>query len=205
MRRRHLTAGENAAGAWKRAPTWIEGTLIDDPLNPSFTHEPVEHKEGKPDEFGIGLDYFSELGQQTVNSEEDAQYIRHDVDIAEQVRERTGLFDCPNRASSELPEDILRAKGPMSGDLGWSSVPLYTNLCLNTIPALIHHNGDKGQREFAWPKMWIQSHARALMSSVLAGGEASREIAHTTDGRALSWGELCPRELERELFRDVEG
>lgn len=66
MRRRHRTADDEAKGIAKDPlPTRIEGTLVDDPINPSFTHEPMEAKDGKPDEYGIGLDYFSELGQQT--------------------------------------------------------------------------------------------------------------------------------------------
>ena len=66
MRRRHRTPDDVAKGiAEDPLPTWIEGTLVDDPINPSFTHEPMEAKEGRPDEFGTGLDYFSELGQQT--------------------------------------------------------------------------------------------------------------------------------------------
>lgn len=69
MRRRHRTAEDVAKGiAGDPPPTSIEGTVIDDPINPSFTHEPMDAKEGKPDEFGIGLDYFSELGQQTGTS-----------------------------------------------------------------------------------------------------------------------------------------
>ena len=66
MRRRHRTPEDVAKGiAEDPLPTRIEGTLVDDPIDPSFTHEPMEAKEGKPDEFGIELDYFSERGQQT--------------------------------------------------------------------------------------------------------------------------------------------
>ncbi len=63
MRRRHLSEADIAEGKLKAPVTKIEGTEIDDPLDPSFTHEPMEHKEGKPDEFGIGLDYWSDIGK----------------------------------------------------------------------------------------------------------------------------------------------
>lgn len=204
MRRRHLTSAEMAQGLWKVKPSKIEGTIIDDPLNPSFTHEPFQQKDGKPDEFGVGLDYFSQLGQQTVNSEEDSRYVRHDRDIPEQLRDRRGHFDCPNRATNQLPNDILSARPPMAG-VSWPEVPLYHNLCLDEIPVMIHHNGNKGLREVAWPRMWIQPHARSLMSSILDGSQAARGGANTPDGRYISFNELCPKEMEQELFRDVEG
>ncbi|KAK6398434.1 hypothetical protein LTR81_025510 [Elasticomyces elasticus] len=69
MRRRHRSRADKARGIGKRP----KATHIEDPLNPSFTHEPMEVKDGKPDEFRMGLDYFSELGQQTMNAEEDAR------------------------------------------------------------------------------------------------------------------------------------
>ncbi|KAK3709708.1 hypothetical protein LTR37_010735 [Vermiconidia calcicola] len=203
MHRRHLSYSRSKG---KQKPTWIEGTLIDDQLNPSFTHEPMEPKAGKPDEFGMGLDYWSELGQQTVNAEEDARYIVFNANIKDQVKDRNGLFDCPSRVSGTLPKDIRLTEAPMSntnseGDVSWADVPLYTNLCLDRVPVMIHHNGDKAAREFAWPRMWIQPHARQLMAGVLEQGSA---IASTPDGGAMSWADLCPKEMERELFRDVE-
>ncbi|KAK3674042.1 hypothetical protein LTR78_006245 [Recurvomyces mirabilis] len=63
MRRRHRSQSDRIKGiGGVPKATHIEGTLIRDPLKPDFTHETIEHKDGKPDEFGIGLDYFSELG-----------------------------------------------------------------------------------------------------------------------------------------------
>lgn len=142
MRRRHRTATDELEGiAPKPPPVRIEGTLVDDTLNPSFTHEPMTEKEGKPDEFGIGLDYFSELGQQTVNSEEDTQWLRYSQSIEVQLEGRHALFDCPSRVNGSLAEDILGSEAPF-GDLpedhslssrGWADVPLYTNVCLDKV------------------------------------------------------------------------
>ena len=146
MRRRHRTLEDEEAGiAPTPPPTWIEGTLIDDMLNPHFTHEPMEEKEGKPDEFGLGLDYFSELGQQTVNCEEDAEWITYSKDIEPQISGRHGHFDCPSRVTGELPSDILdsrKAFAQLPGDeslseRSWQDISLYTNLCLNTVVSLL--------------------------------------------------------------------
>jgi len=77
----------------------------------------------------------------------------------------------------------------------WSEVALFTNLCLDSIPVMVHNNGDKAARERSWPNLWLQPHARRHMESV-----KRESIAHA-DGNALSWGELCPREFEGELYR----
>ncbi len=149
---------------------------------------------------------FEPLGQQTVNSEEDARFIRRDTDINEQIQDRDGLFDCPNRATARLPSDILETRPPLpyeefaSQARSWEDVGLYTNLCLDRVPVLIHHNGWKEAREASWPKLWIQPHARTFMRSALAEDEP---LARTADGRTLFWSDICPENAERELFRDV--
>ena len=66
---------------------------------------------------------------------------------------------------------------------------------------MIHHNGDKAAREYAWPQLWLQPQARQLMHEAQqrkkdAGGAYS-------DGKLLAWDELCPAGTEAELYRDV--
>lgn len=70
---------------------------------------------------------------------------------------------------------------------------------------MIHHNGDKGAREYAWPNLWLQPHARKLMDQVLTQEQSSNGGAGGafTEGNYISWPELCPREMDAELFRDV--
>lgn len=212
MRLRHLTPGDVENGFDKLPQSYVEGTLVDNPINPSFTHETMEHKDGKPDEFGIGLDYFSELGQQTVNSEEDARWLVYGRNIEEQVSDRNGLFDCPSRVKGKLPQDVASNPAPFEGhgQAGWAELPLYTNLCLDTIPVMIHHNGNKDAREFQWSEVWVQQHAREVMADILDDGEGKSRTggAELKDGNYLSWQDLCSfdgdRKMEWELFRDIQ-
>ena len=209
MRRRHLSYVDRVRDRKKPKVAKIEGTLIDDPLEPSFVHEPMEHKPGKPDEFGIGLDYFSELGQQTVNSEEDSHYLVYKDTVSEQIKDRHGHFDCQSRVRGILPEDISINPAPMASldvgeDVSWTDVPLYTNLCLDRIPVMIHHNGDKRARENTWSNMWIQPRARKLMQRVLKGKVSENTGgAHVQGGTSLDWEGICTEDMEKELFRDV--
>lgn len=211
MRRRHYSVADKMRGrAGKPEPNYIYNTLIDDPINPSFPHQRMEPKEGKPDEFSIGLDYFSDFIQQTVNSEEDSKYIVYKDDIEQQVSQNREKFDCPSRVTSQLPQDILMSGDPFgyidTNERGgqaddWKQLALYTNLCLNKIPIMIHHNGDKGAREAQWPSMWVQRHSRTVVEHMKHEGEDVKGGARLSDGKYLPWKDLCPAEYDEELFR----
>nr|POE48045.1 hypothetical protein CFP56_01373 [Quercus suber] len=195
MRRRHLSSLDRLRGLAKPEVLYLEGIHIEDPLNPPFTHEPGKAKAGKPDEFGMGLDYFSDLGQQTMNSEDDSRYISHNRGIASQVKQER-LFECSSRVTSELPEDIRLSKSPFDAiqqKSSWSEVPLFTNVCLNSIPVMIHRNGDKQARVNSWRRTWMVPNGRELMEDVLKS-EGQTGIAYT-QGKTpelLEWRSLCP-------------
>jgi hypothetical protein len=233
MRRRHLSISAKAKGQGTSKPTYIEGTLVSDRLKPSFTHESMEPKSGKPDEFGIGIDYWSDLGQQTANSDHDARWLTYNRPIAEQASQRSGL-DCRSVASGALPRDILDASLPraavsdasqFSPKKGWDEIAMLTNLCFDTIPVIIHHTSGKKSRDDMWPQLWMQPHARRLMEEVLAresgkatsvdeddaatkGGKGEKGEgrvggAYTQSGKHVSWNKLCPSWMEPELYRDT--
>lgn len=209
----------------------IYGTFVDDALKPSFTHEEFapDLSQGNPYEFGIYLDFWSDFGHQTINSEWDAQWITYDGQRTgeEQVTGRMA-FDCPTKVPAALPEDILRSSLPVEprgappgeGISPWTTRQLYTHLCLERIPVFRHMNGPKEHREWDWPAIWYQKHARGMLDDLkellkdvprketwenfkrdpaldVAGG------IWTSEGTALGWDELCPTEYEQELFRDV--
>jgi hypothetical protein len=210
MRRKHLSFGDKAKGLKKNKPTYIEGTLVDDVLNPSFSHKEMEQKGDKSAEFGMGLDYWSDLGQQTLDSEHDGRWLTYNRPVRAQLTQRR-LYDCPPRATGRVPDDMLNTTLPraavsdasqFSPMRGWDEIGLYTNVCLDTIPVMIHHNGVKKRRDDAWPQLWLQPHARRLIEEVLAQ-DGERGGARTPDNRFRPWELLCPARLEPELYRDT--
>lgn len=213
MRRRHAPTGSpNTVTRTTRRDTGqvntIEGTVIgDDILNPPFTHQTMEHLPGKSCEFGIGLDYFSDLSHQTANAEFDGRWLRYNMsmeDIQTEAKDGRNEFDCPYRGNGQLAVDIARSKHPFAhltnlkttAAPDWQQTALYTNLCMDRIPVTIHHNGDKGAREYSWERLWLQPDAEALVEYLDKPG------AHTDDGQYLGWNELCPSDYSAELFRN---
>ena len=203
--------------------TMLEGTVINDVLNPSFTHEIFVPDPGVNYEYHIGLDYHSDLGHQTVNSELDARYLRHDRDLPTQIDGRND-FDCPLHSPFPFPADVLASKNPYHSlgtthelyDLGWPSVPLYSHLCYGTIPVLIHHNGDKSARGRDWDKLWLQPELPAFLAAQARLGEtrsgeetkdyAASEVRRRDAGawiggtEFVAWDVFCPAYASQEVL-----
>jgi len=206
----------------------LEGTKVDDRLDPFFTHEAMRIDEGVDYEFGIGLDYASDIGHQTVNSEADAQWLLHDRDIEPQLQTRI-QFDCPVRAGQNLPSDLMNDKmaSPYNvlADPGyilyddealsdrladWNRISLYTHLCFDQVPVLIHHNGIKEARVYSWDKLWYAPYLSAIlgqMNTSLLDGNVSYE-QHLAEpeqrwrggiwndqGNFMDFETICPMDL----------
>ncbi|KAL9096794.1 MAG: hypothetical protein Q9163_006416 [Psora crenata] len=139
-------------------------------------------------EFGIGLDYFSELGQPTVFSDLDLEWITYkDPDSVHAACERRnvshllsdtiqadlaahpGPFSTLHGSSSSSPEDS--SSGGPNPNATWEDVQLFTNLWTGVTPVVIHHNahrdGLKSNRDTMWKDIWFQPYARDLLSARL--------------------------------------
>jgi hypothetical protein len=208
MRRRHIPESE-----WitkKEPQSKIEGTPVgDDILNPPFVHQTMDHYPGKPYEFGIGLDYFSDFSQQTINADSDVRFLRYNrtsEDFLTQASKSRGAFDCKYRGDGILPRDITDLELPIPRDWtseSWEDLLLYTNLCMARLPVMIHHNGDKENRKRSWTKLWIQQHASKIVEAgtKLELEQKDKLGAFTDQAEFLDWDQLCPSAYSAELFR----
>ena len=200
------------AGAWPK-PYYVYGALVKDPLSPEFPHN--QHNTtllpGKPFEFGMALDYFYDLGHQAINAERDVFYVKHDKPLKGQLG-RFSPFDCRNMRSN-MPDDIpsgnveLLAADP-SGPKTWKQVQLMSEVCVDTVPVMIHHNAmNKKRIETEWSKPWWHGRSRKLMEYRKNEGAEALVNGFKTDSetvKKLTWDELCPAEYDEELYRDVK-
>ncbi|KAF1981515.1 hypothetical protein K402DRAFT_364682 [Aulographum hederae CBS 113979] len=214
--------------AAKPASNVIEGTYIDDILNPSITHEPFDQPLNLNYEFGIGLDYFSDLGHQTMNSDigRDANWLNYTDPrtLKAQVKPNRKIFDCKLSLPEQLPSDITRSSiDTNSADQSatpfpnWEQLSLYTHLCLGTIPVMIHHNGGKNNREALWSRVWMQAEAKQLLENAREVTGDANDVgtleefrqrpgikeaggAWTDKGEWLNWEGLCDEGMRGMVF-----
>ncbi|KAF4126016.1 hypothetical protein GMORB2_1262 [Geosmithia morbida] len=214
IRRRH--------GARARGKTVVEGVSVKDVLEPDFAHEELKIKDGKPDEFGMFIDYWSDLGMQTTHSLDDGLWLTYKDNLPEKqlaASRPTGQpWLCGPQVSGKLPVEVVNSTSmprsavpddaPFRPLRGWDEIPLYTNVCLDTIPVIVNHAGDQTERGRDWPEMWIQPHARRLIDDVLASkqkdshGSVRGGAIVGPGGRYQTWKDLCPASLDNELYRD---
>ncbi|KAL7942630.1 hypothetical protein V8C42DRAFT_347642 [Trichoderma barbatum] len=219
MRRHHRTRVDDMldkvvpgrAGS-RPPPTDVEQAPVLDRLEPAFTHQKYNktHLPDKPFEFGILLDYWSLLGHQTSNAVTDARYIRHNLPVEPQIG-NMGKFDCIPKPDLSLPKD-LPSESPLPWMAGsspdvWEAMPLYTEICIGTVPVMIHHNSvEKFQRERQWSRTWWYGRAKVLFEARRKEGIAQLSEGIPTDrGSMEKWEQICPKFLEKDLFKDEEG
>ncbi|CAD6591732.1 MAG: hypothetical protein ASARMPREDX12_005398 [Alectoria sarmentosa] len=151
----------------------LEGAAIENILNPPWSHMEVDHLDGKPLEFSIGLDYWSDMTFQTANSERNGGWMSFNQSLEPQVQ-HFDRWDC-NPHLRPLPADVTNSQPPffnqgndnraLSVNASWNDVPLYTQYCNGVVPVMLHHNGDKASRDNRWHKMWYYPYAETMFKA----------------------------------------
>lgn len=240
-------ASQGAGGRWL---DWVSNTVgySESPLATNQTITNMTMVPGQNYEFGLGIDYGSELFQTMTHSWDDIEFIRfNDSEALTNVQDKhPSLQSLP----FSLPSDLQRIEEPfwyaspgnhsnesqdvillpfsekidIAGDgPTWEEVPLATNLFADSIPALIHLNGDKSILDTLWPSTWFFPYARALLRRYVrspqgpiaahAAATGGQTWWDTRGGRGgvwtdretwMSWGEVC-RKTEPDVFRDGKG
>ena len=203
-------------------------------------------KHNKSDPFSIGEVRNNVILQHQQMPEPQYSRERNPVwkDLKEQIFLGSGEykrteFDCKGDLEEiSLPEDVKRSLPPFAGTpesvvtrdggetpreapttLGWSEVSLYTNICYKTVPAMVHHDGDKNMRSLQWEQIWWQTWATSLLENAKrikkeagavpwaggAGSIKSDQLGVWSDkGQFLRWDTVCPKDYRYELYRNME-
>jgi hypothetical protein len=145
----------------------------------------VRLETGHRYEYGIGVDYKSELFFNQILSRNDVEWLKYsNVTKSERLQMEMAV---PRESRLLLPEDIAALSGPFNQTRfakelttspewnatldklpnpdthSWHTVPLMTNGHSATVPVLAHLNGDPKLRDTWWQKMWFFPWARALL------------------------------------------
>ncbi|WPH04858.1 Hypothetical protein R9X50_00775500 [Acrodontium crateriforme] len=187
-------------------------------------------RENATFEFGIGVDYASEISLSTAYAQDNGQWIK--------------LPDSTTSTSTRLSNDIANALPPfwtfsvepLPRWTTWHDVPLYTYIPTTTTPALLHlpalsasHPMNQPANGAAQSKMWssmfFHRYARVLFDAfvyapVLPVATSGYDVAHQRDWWTMDWakagmhkggiggwtpyGEFC-QEFVPGIFGDGKG
>jgi hypothetical protein len=174
-----------------RPKEWFYNLLgIGDATN--ITGISVRLETGHRYEYGIGVDYESQLFFNQVMSREDVEWLKYNnVTKSERLQMEMGV---PRESRLLLPDDIANLPSPFNQTRfakqettrptwnatldklpnpdtdSWHTVPLMTNGHSATVPVLAHLNGDSKLRDTWWEKMWFFRWARALLRKYVRSG-----------------------------------
>lgn len=170
---RRLWAGSD------KPPKGFHGHFIPDHI--AEVRKKAAGREDGDYEFGIGVDYESQLVLNTVFAEEDTEWLTFS-DKAQLLNAHAQHSVNPDYSPAELPKDILSSLPPywtfshesqLEGwrTRKWEDVPLLTNVYTGIPPAVIHHNahrdGLKSRRESWWPQTHYFPKARTLLDAYI--------------------------------------
>lgn len=185
----------------------------DSPLAANRTINNVTMVPGQRYEYGIGLDYESELFQTITHSVHDISFVTYNNSSTLSAIQEThpNLRPVP----FNLPVDLQTAKEPYSyastdGDREeisnsillpfspnldsiieeppWDAVPLATNIVSAAVPSILHFNGDgKPLREEWWSRMWYAPDSRALLRRYMRSSQGPRAAAAAASGGQSWW------------------
>ncbi|KAI9655920.1 MAG: hypothetical protein M1831_004765 [Alyxoria varia] len=203
----------------------IDGKKVDNIFDPPFEHPNVGNLGADgllAREYGVALDYASDIVHNTDSAQTDAMWLDYGQPMEEQFNDtRRENHDCAQRVPEEFPQDILDAGPPNQyPPIEWSIQSYYTDICLASVPVMVHHDGDKTARERDWSRMWFYENGKRLFN--FAGGGATAGHARSfeahkafprpagmvnevggawlNNGRFLRWSEVCPKSWEEEIF-----
>lgn len=176
IRYRYFTRWQRWKMGWQEYMGTNEPSILD-PHPTRYKMEPAV--EGAPYEFGIGLDYTSSIGQNTVFAQRDSDWLSYNdtttiVEAYDNMDVTSpGAYDINDDVANSLPPfwTTTRLGVPIPSERTWQEVWLYTNLYTGISPVLIHHNAHrdnlKSIREQKWDKMWFHPYIRDLITARL--------------------------------------
>lgn len=154
-----------------------------DSLHSHFNEKHIEEVRNKARlqedhifEFGIGIDYGSEIVLNTVFAEDDTAWLefndKNEIFKTHEEHAVPGhhrIADLSSDVKNSLPPFWTFSQENVSRWTSWEEVPLFTNVYTGLQPAVIHHNahrnGLKSLRETWWPLIWFHKHTRTLLDA----------------------------------------
>lgn len=188
-------------GAFGRFASWLSAlTHRRDDLVSQHLHvvEDLATQLNRSLEYGIGLDYESNIGLATAYAEDDTEYLTRGDLMQVRAAAQERKID-PSRVE-HLQDDIsvslppfwtFQSRENLPRERAWKDVPLFTDMRTGNAPAIINHDakddGLEQRRAQWWPKTWFHEHAREIFSVHLNEPVGPVAIAGPKNGNPREW------------------
>ena len=173
----------------------------------NITDVVIRLERGQRYEYGVGVDYESQLFFNTHLAHNDAAWFEYNnVTKASATQAQHGV---PRESRLLLPKDLTIGspftrphrvpdstvnpgynvtldKLPDKRDLGWDGVRLVTNARSGSVPALINLNGIE-LRDVWWANMWYAPYARALLRNAIRSSRSQASLQPFVTGGQELW------------------
>lgn len=175
----------------------------------NITGTVVRLETGRRYEYGIGVDYESQLFFNQIMSKKDVEWLKYsNITKSERLQ---GQFGVPRESRLLLPDDIAALPNPFNQtrfakddttrpvwnatldklpspkERSWRNLALMTNAHSATVPVLAHVNGDTKLRQTWWEKMWFHPWARALLRRYVRSSHGFDAAQSALLGGRYSW------------------
>lgn len=148
-------------------------------------------------EHHVGLDYSQNLCLPTTNEEDDGEFVALG-DSAHIKKKSESLHVDPVRVAG-VPEDIAMSPNPLdilpdvNPTPAWADLPLYVDYFTTSVPAMLHHNTNRGEGKARiitwWDRPWFFPYLRDLVLA-RTRPDVEREplgTFNTNDGNVTYW------------------
>lgn len=122
-------------------------------------------------EYHVGLDYAQNLCLPTTNVENDGEFIA--LGDKAHIEEKSREFNITPIRLTGVPEDLALSPNPLAilPDFDpvpdWSELPLYADYYTTSVPAILHHNTNRGEGKARiktwWDRPWFFPFLRDLV------------------------------------------
>lgn len=196
-------------------PSWLVrlGEIAGIIDKPDISQATMKVVPGKRYDYGIGLDYKSQLFFSIAHSQGDIEWVRYD-NLTQMTHAQVMHF-VPRETRINLPLDVADSANPFAPrpqstlpkpvtppfnstwdtlpnfqHNSWRTIPLVTNVHSASVPALLQMNGvDTVRNPFWWGMMWYPPFSRSLLRNRMRSfnGSVVSKTSLSSGGSSESW------------------
>lgn len=148
-------------------------------------------------EYHVGLDYSQNLCLPTTNEEDDGEFVA--LGDSAHIKKKSESLKVGSVRLTGVPEDIAMSPNPLAilPDVkpapNWDELPLYADYFTTSVPAMLHHNTNRGEGKARistwWDRPWFFPYLRDLVIARSKPEDEQKPLStiKAKDGKVTYW------------------